>query len=89
MSIDRGGLRKGCRRKQLQCRWRSGKVTERGTSSSVRIMLSKRMELARHIGLIRERENTYRSLVGKPEEKRPLKSIKVGVRIILKWIKRK
>jgi hypothetical protein len=33
-----------------------------------------------------EKRNAYRVLVAKPEGKKPLEDLNVGVRIILKWI---
>jgi hypothetical protein len=33
-----------------------------------------------------EEHNTYRILMGKPEEKRPLGGLHIDGRIILKWI---
>jgi hypothetical protein len=40
--------------------------------SIIRIIKSKRMRWAVHVALIGEKRNTYRLLVGKPVEKRPL-----------------
>jgi hypothetical protein len=33
-----------------------------------------------------EMRNAYHSLLGKPEEKRPLEDIRIDGKIILKWI---
>jgi hypothetical protein len=38
----------------------------------IRIMKSRRMRWAGHVARVREKKNTYRLLVGKPEGKRPL-----------------
>jgi hypothetical protein len=44
------------------------------------------MRLAGHVASIGERRGAYRTLVGKPEEYRPMGRQSEGVRIILKWI---
>jgi hypothetical protein len=38
----------------------------------IRIIKTKRMRWAGHVGRLGEKRNTYRILVGKPEEKKPL-----------------
>jgi hypothetical protein len=38
----------------------------------IRIIKTKRMSLAGHVGRLGEKRNAYRILVGKPEEKKPL-----------------
>jgi hypothetical protein len=40
--------------------------------SIIRIIKSRRMRWAGHVGRMREKRNSYRLLVGKPEGKRPL-----------------
>jgi hypothetical protein len=40
--------------------------------SIIRIIKSRRMRWAGHVGRMGEKRNAYRLLVGKPEEKRPL-----------------
>jgi hypothetical protein len=40
--------------------------------SIIRIIKSRRMRWARHVARMGEKRNVYRSLVGKPEGKRPL-----------------
>jgi hypothetical protein len=44
----------------------------RSSSSIIRIIKSRRMRWAGHVAQMREKRNVYRSLVGKPEGKRPL-----------------
>jgi hypothetical protein len=44
---------------------------------------SRRMRYAGHVARMGERRNAYRILVGKPERKRPLRSLEVCGRIIL------
>jgi hypothetical protein len=44
------------------------------------------MRWAGHVARLGEKWNTYRILVGKPEEKRPLDRHDVGGRIIFRWI---
>jgi hypothetical protein len=40
--------------------------------SKIRMIKSRRMRWAGHVGLMGEKKNAYRILVGKPEGKRPL-----------------
>jgi hypothetical protein len=42
------------------------------STSIVRVINSRRMKLAGHVGHMGERRGVYRVLVGKPERKRPL-----------------
>jgi hypothetical protein len=39
-----------------------------------------------HVARIGEKRNAYKIFVGKPEGKRPLRTLHVGGRIILRWI---
>jgi hypothetical protein len=41
--------------------------------SIIRIMKSRRMRWAGHVARIREKRNSYRLLLGKPEGRRPLR----------------
>jgi hypothetical protein len=47
---------------------------------------SRKMRWAGHVAQMGEKRNAYRILVGKPERKRPLGDLDVGVWTILKWI---
>jgi hypothetical protein len=57
-----------------------------GSPSITRIIKSKRMIWAEHVARMGEKRNAYRILVGEPKGKRPLGRLRVGGRIILKWI---
>jgi hypothetical protein len=46
----------------------------------------RRMRCAGHVARMGEKRNAYRSLVGKPEGRRPLGKPYIGVWIILGWI---
>jgi hypothetical protein len=50
------------------------------------MIISRRMRWAGHVARMRVKRNTYRILVGKPEEKRLLGNQDVGWLMILKWI---
>jgi hypothetical protein len=50
---------------------------------------SRRMRWTGHVALMAKRKNAYRVLVGKPEERCPLRISGVDGRIILKWIFKK
>ena len=54
----------------------------------VRVIKSRRMRWAGHVARMDEGTGVYRVLVGKPEEKRPLRRPKHR-RIILRWIFRR
>jgi hypothetical protein len=58
--------------------------------SIIRVIKSRRMRWAGHVGRMKEKRNSYGLLVRKPEEKRPLGSPRRrwvdNIRIILGWI---
>jgi hypothetical protein len=56
------------------------------SASIIRIIKSRRMRWAGHIGRMGEKKNAYRILVGKPEGKRPLGRPRRRWRIRLGWI---
>jgi hypothetical protein len=51
-----------------------------------RMMKSKGIREAWHVARIREKKNALVGLVGEPDGERPLRSLDVGTRIMLKWI---
>jgi hypothetical protein len=51
----------------------------------IRVMKSRRLRWAGHVARMGERRGAYRTLVGKPEGRRPF-DVGVDGRIILKWI---
>ena len=55
----------------------------------VRVIKSRRMKWAGHVGRMGERRGVYRVLVGKPGEKNHLEDLDVDGTIILRWIFRK
>jgi hypothetical protein len=52
----------------------------------IRMIKSRKMRWAGHVGRMGDTRNAYRILVGKPEGKRPLEDRDVGGWTILKWI---
>jgi hypothetical protein len=54
--------------------------------SIIRIIKSRRMRWAGHVAQMRDKKNAYRTLVGKPEGKRPMEDQDVGGWTIIKWI---
>ena len=55
----------------------------------IRVIKSRRMRWAGHVGRIGDRRGAYRGLGGNLRERGHLKNLNVGGRIILKWTFRK
>lgn len=58
-------------------------------SSNVWVIKSRRIRGVGQLAHMRETRGTYRVLVGKPEEKTPLRKPRIDRRMILRWILKK